>query len=88
MRSVFHLPQQFAAPPAKAQQRHKILRMEATAESELVPHSEEEMRLRVEIESLRTALRGTQRQLQQYEILLRNVQIREHELRAQLLPGI
>lgn len=72
---------------AVVRRHHKILRMGAAAESEPAPQSEEEMCLRAKIESLRAALRDAQRQLQHYEMLLRNAQVRERELRAQLPLG-
>jgi hypothetical protein len=87
MRAVAPFPQTSSASLASAQKPARILRIDTNAETAPRAPSEEEDRLRAEVETLREALREAQRQLQQSEVLLQNARIRERELRLQLRPG-
>lgn len=86
MPTVAYFPRQLPAPSANTQEKDNLLPRNVSSESEPAVPSEEELRLRAEIEVLRTALREAQRQLQQYDVLLQNARVRERELRAQLSP--
>jgi hypothetical protein len=79
----------FPAPPSSnkssGQNLYKMLRVASSAELPQQSPSEEELRLQTQIRALQEELRQAQRQLAQYEVLLRNARLRELELRAESL---
>ena len=85
--------QQFISPlylPLAHRRRKKtyrVLRFDAGSTPQKEELSAAEQRLQAEVRSLREALGEAQRQLAHYDVLLRNAQLRERELRAELCKG-
>lgn len=84
MPKLAYFPKEPPASPATMQKTNKLLSISTNSEPAPTIPSEEELRLRTEIEALRAALRVAQRELRQYDALLQNARVRESELRAQL----
>ena len=87
MRAAIHLPS--PAPPSKSSEPkpYRVLRFDPSSEPQKEEISAEEQRLQAEVRILREALGEAQRQLAHYDVLLRNAQLRERELRVELFKG-
>lgn len=87
MRAAIHLPTPSSSGASSEKKPYRVLRFDVSSEPQKEELSAEEQRLQAEVRTLREALGEAQRQLTHYDILLRNAQLRERELRADLLKG-
>lgn len=84
MRTAIHVSTPSQSDEVPAPQPCRVLRFDANSESHQEGVSEAERRLQAEVRALQEALHEAQRQLTQYDVLLRNAQLRERELRAEM----
>lgn len=84
MRAAIHL---LSSGEQSEKKPYRVLRFDADSEPQKEEPSKDEIRLQAEVRALRDALQEAQRQLAHYDTLLRNAQLRERELRAELLSG-
>lgn len=85
MATAIYLPPPPHAEETTKKKQYKILRFDANAEKESESPSSQELHLQEEVRTLREALHEARRQIDHYDTLLRNAQLRERELRAELL---
>jgi hypothetical protein len=88
MRAAIHLPASSDDSGDLLEKKtHRVLRFDPHPEIQKEEISAIEQRLQAEVQALREALHDAQRQLTHYDVLLRNAQLRERELRAELFKG-
>ncbi len=87
MRAAIYLSNPILSDESLEKKTNRVLQFEPNPEPQQEELSAAEQRLQAEVRALREALQDTQQQLTQYDVLLRNAQLRERELRAELLKG-